>query len=177
MKLSLLIVFASIFLIGENYVWAKDEKNSEYAKMQQYLHQLPFKGYCFPFSEMTAHQYPLNKPYALSWRNDDQINGIAAVEPATQNQIGQLNQTYEEALFDLEGRLLEYASFYDDWCIRETSELIGANYDIIRVRYNRAGIPVEYEAIYKKPCQTYSCVDNFQRCSLSEVCQNERKGR
>lgn len=153
-------------IIHNQYASAQEVDLNEHAKMENYLSNIYFKNYHFPFSQLTQNKYPENKHYALTWRDDGTINQIATVEPASENQIGRLDQTYEEAMFELNGRLLEYASFYDDWSIHKTSERIGNDVDMVRVTYDKEGNPVEYEALYPERSESYHCYDNLKTCRL-----------
>lgn len=171
MKISILIIFLLALTIYSQYVFAKEVGLIEHTEMENYLSNISFKNYRFPFSKLTQNKYPENKHYALIWRDDGVVNRIASVEPASENQIGRLDQTYEEALFELDGHLLEYASFYDDWSIHKTSERIENGMNIVRVIYDRDGNPIEYEALYPERSESYHCYDNLRICRIIKKLQ------
>lgn len=104
-------------------------------------------GYQYPIAQTLAGQYPLDRHYAISVFDEGEGGGRRiTVTPSEQNEIGSKDSVTDENLFVLDGKLLLYASFYDDWTIRQSVQIIfddeGNAVRTLTVTYNPDGKPV-----------------------------------
>lgn len=107
-------------------------------------------GYRYPIQNVLGKNPPPNTRYAL-FIYDEGTEGTRRVtaRPAMQNEIGTPDTVTDENLFDLDGKTLSYAAFYDDWTIRQSVEVIfneeGVLTKTITVTYDSNGTPVTLE--------------------------------
>lgn len=137
------------FAPSKSFSFSSDRQTSVSTVQEAYFKTLNFQGYKYPIEEVLGPNFSKNEHYQI--RIVDECTGTQAKHYITQsnkNEIGNRNAVSDDNIFELNGKNLVYASFNDDWSIKETVEPVfdsqGVLEKTVTVRYNQNGTPISY---------------------------------